>query len=204
MNTNGLPNLPATYVDIFDVNGYHKGSRLVSGECSRPETHQNCNGDAEKRGDCECPCHSPIEGLVTGQMSRELQDRIFATPISAAPATPQGAERGADNSQAGTSSPLKHTPGPWSVWAFDDGNELAVGPIVGGVAVAHIVTVNGHGIATESTATTAQANATMIANAPELLKACKRSIELLKACGANVDENEPILAVIAAAEGRLL
>jgi hypothetical protein len=43
------------------------------------------------------------------------------------------------------------------------------------------------------------ANARLIAAAPELLAACQRAVELLRIHGANVDENEPILAAIAKA-----
>lgn len=46
------------------------------------------------------------------------------------------------------------------------------------------------------------ANARLIAAAPELLAACERAIQLLKGAGANVDAEEPILKVIAKATGR--
>jgi hypothetical protein len=47
---------------------------------------------------------------------------------------------------------------------------------------------------------TRRCNAALMAAAPELLAALKRAVQLLKACGANVDDDEPILRVIAKAE----
>lgn len=66
----------------------------------------------------------------------------------------------------------KPTPGPWSVWNFSDSQiDVAIGPEAGGVAVAQIVTTNAHGIATDQTMATGQANAALLAAAPELLEA---------------------------------
>ena len=69
-------------------------------------------------------------------------------------------------------SEAKPTPGPWSVWNFSDSQiDVAIGPEAGGVAVAQIVTTNAHGIATDQTMATGQANAALLAAAPELLEA---------------------------------
>ena len=68
-----------------------------------------------------------------------------------------------------------HTPGPWAVWTFGaakaDPRHLAVGPEFGGLAVADVVACSAHGIYTAQTEATGQANAQLIAAAPELLAA---------------------------------
>lgn len=57
-------------------------------------------------------------------------------------------------------SEAKPTPGPWNVWNFSDSQiDVAIGPEASGVAVAQIVTTNAHGIATDQTMATGQANA---------------------------------------------
>ena len=95
-----------------------------------------------------------------------------------------------------TLSKAKHTPGPWSVWNFSDSEiDVAIGPDVGGVAVAQVVTTNARGIATDQTRDTAQANAALMAAAPELLEYLQYAVwahpELAK--------NEKLMAVIAKA-----
>jgi hypothetical protein len=65
-----------------------------------------------------------------------------------------------------------HTPGPWSVWTLADSMiDVAVGPAAGGVAVCQIVTADGRGINTVSAMEAGNANARLIAAAPELLEA---------------------------------
>jgi hypothetical protein len=67
---------------------------------------------------------------------------------------------------------INHTPGPWSVWNYGESAiDLAVGPQIGGIAVAQIVTAQANGIATPDSMGTGNANAKLIASAPELLKA---------------------------------
>jgi len=63
-----------------------------------------------------------------------------------------------------------HTPAPWQVWKFDE-QSVAVGPVAGGLAVAQIVTTNAHGIPTAQTEQTGQANAHLVAAAPDLFAA---------------------------------
>jgi hypothetical protein len=57
------PHLEPTFVDVFDVEGNHKGNRWVSGDCQQRDCHQNCN-----KNYCQCPCHSPSENLYTATM----------------------------------------------------------------------------------------------------------------------------------------
>ena len=67
---------------------------------------------------------------------------------------------------------VKHTPGPWCVWNFnDDPRHVAVGPEAGGLAVADIVACNAHGCYTAATEAQGAANARLIASAPDLLAA---------------------------------
>jgi hypothetical protein len=42
------------YVDVYDSDDFHAGSRLVSKQCQNETEHQDCSG-----GQCECPCHEP-------------------------------------------------------------------------------------------------------------------------------------------------
>lgn len=74
----------------------------------------------------------------------------------------------------------KHTPGPWAVWPTADSMiDVAVGPAVGGVAVCQIVTADGRGINTDEAMERGNANARLIASAPELLDLCERSLRAL-------------------------
>ena len=67
-----------------------------------------------------------------------------------------------------------YTPGPWSIWNFsDDPRHVAVGPDAGGLAVADVVACNAHGCYTAETESRGQANARLIAAAPELLQALR-------------------------------
>ncbi len=95
-----------------------------------------------------------------------------------------------------TLSKAKHTPGPWSVWNFSDSEiDVAIGPDVGGVAVAQVVTTNAHGIATDQTRDTAQANAALMAAAPELLEYLQYAVW----AHPELEKNEQLMAVIAKA-----
>lgn len=77
-----------------------------------------------------------------------------------------------------------HTSGPWSIWNFsDDPRHVAVGPDAGGLAVADVVACNAHGCYTVETESRGQANARLIAAAPELLTC------LLDVLDANGDVN---------------
>ena len=74
-----------------------------------------------------------------------------------------------------------HTPGPWSVWNFnDDPRHVAVGPEAGGLAVADIVACNAHGCYTAQTEAQGAANARLIAAAPDLLEALQWAIEQIE------------------------
>lgn len=58
----------------------------------------------------------------------------------------------------------KFTADSWAVWNYGESAiDVAVGPVVGGVAVAQITTANGHGIHTAETMGLGQANARLIA-----------------------------------------
>ena len=74
----------------------------------------------------------------------------------------------------------KHTPGPWAVWPTADSMiDVAVGPAVGGVAVCQIVTADGRGINTDEAMERGNANARLIASAPDLLDLCERALRAL-------------------------
>lgn len=76
----------------------------------------------------------------------------------------------------------KHTPGPWAVWPTADSMiDVAVGPAVGGVAVCQIVTADGRGINTAEAMERGNANARLIAAAPELLAALRKVSTCLSA-----------------------
>jgi hypothetical protein len=98
----------------------------------------------------------------------------------------------------------KHTPGPWTYSGDSDGDFIVWAgegflANVGGSFINAVVEDPQKELVAFDCE---QANARLIAAAPELLEACKRAVQLLKGCGANVDEDEPILAAIAKAEGR--
>lgn len=89
-------------------------------------------------------------------------------------------------------TPAKHTPGPWSVWNFSDSEiDVAIGPDVGGV------TTNAHGIATDQAMATAQANAALMAAAPELLEYLQYAVW----AHPELEKNEKLMAAIAKATG---
>lgn len=93
-------------------------------------------------------------------------------------------------------SEAKPTPGPWSVWNFSDSQiDVAIGPEAGGVAVAQIVTTNAHGIATDQSMATGQANAALLAAAPELLEYLQYAVW----AHPELEKNEKLMAVIAKA-----
>ena len=70
-----------------------------------------------------------------------------------------------------------YTPGPWSIWNFsDDPRHVAVGPDVGGLAIADVVACNAHGCYTAETESRGQANARLIAAAPDLLAALREIV----------------------------
>ena len=77
-----------------------------------------------------------------------------------------------------------HTPGPWSVWKFDE-ISLAVGPVEGGLAVAEVVNCNAHGIRTKETEERGEANASLIAAAPDLMEVLTKIVN--QASGLHVD-----------------
>ena len=72
----------------------------------------------------------------------------------------------------------QHTPGPWAAdknWlgpdTYGDGNSIPVFPHGGGVAICDVVTVTGEGLSRPDVQAKGEANARLIASAPELLSA---------------------------------
>ena len=70
---------------------------------------------------------------------------------------------------------FKHDPGPWAVkkdWigpeSYGDGDSIPVFPVNGGVAICDVVAVNGVGLNRPDIQEKAEANARLIAIAPEL------------------------------------
>lgn len=70
----------------------------------------------------------------------------------------------------------KHTPGPWKADpnfmgpdTYSDGDAIAVFPANGGVCVCEVIARNGQGISRPNIQAQAEANAQLIARAPELL-----------------------------------
>ncbi len=60
-----------------------------------------------------------------------------------------------------------HTPGPWEQWG--EGKEIGIGPAAGGVAVCDVTTTTGEGFYRPHSAAQGEANARLIAAAPDLL-----------------------------------
>jgi len=75
----------------------------------------------------------------------------------------------------------KHTPGPWEY----DSELCAVFPpkAISGVSIAQIVVTTGEGLETDATRKAGEANARLIAAAPELLQALEHALADLKALG---------------------
>jgi hypothetical protein len=96
-----------------------------------------------------------------------------------------------------------HTPGPWSIWNFsDDPRHVAVGPDAGGLAVADVVACNAHGCYTAETESRGQANARLIAAAPDLLVALQDLLSATEETYDNRHERQAALdAIIKATEG---
>ena len=93
-----------------------------------------------------------------------------------------------------------HTPGPWSIWNFsDDPRHVAVGPDAGGLAIADVVACNAHGCYTAETESRGQANARLIAAAPDLLAALQMVDRIWSNDQtANLDPESPLAIVRAA------
>lgn len=86
----------------------------------------------------------------------------------------------------------KHTPGPWKSApdfmgpdTYSEGDAIAVFPANGGVCICEVVARNGQGISRPDIQAQAEANARLIASAPELLADNERlrevNAELLEA-----------------------
>jgi len=78
----------------------------------------------------------------------------------------------------------KHTPGPWKVDTQErsDGDAIAVFPSIGGVCICEVVARSGEGRSNPIIQETAEANARLIAAAPELLEALKGCAAMLAEC----------------------
>lgn len=102
---------------------------------------------------------------------------------------------------------VKHTPGPWCVWNFNDDprhvavGHVAVGPEAGGLAVADIVACNAHGCYTAATEAQGAANARLIASAPDLLAALKMALDASEHCIDDKSWEDDARAAIAKARG---
>lgn len=88
----------------------------------------------------------------------------------------------------------QHTPGPWEVWPDADSDQIAVGPVGGGVAVCDVVNTNGCGLSTEESRARGRNNARLIASAPALLECIeslqaqlKAALDALAKCKAAVE-----------------
>lgn len=72
-----------------------------------------------------------------------------------------------------------YTEGPWDFWNCGGSQiDVAIGPVVGGLAVAQIVTSNAHGIHTAETMARGQANARLLIAAPMMAKALKGMLDV--------------------------
>lgn len=72
-----------------------------------------------------------------------------------------------------------YTEGPWDFWNCGGSQiDVAIGPVVGGLAVAQIVTSNAHGIHTAETMARGQANARLLIAAPMMVKALKGMLDM--------------------------
>ena len=106
----------------------------------------------------------------------------------------------------------KHTPGPWKVDTQErsDGDAIAVFPSIGGVCICEVVARSGEGRSNPIIQETAEANAALIASAPELLEALRACDLFLTAHGqgwfnaSNEGRNawKMARAAIAKAEGK--
>jgi hypothetical protein len=83
-----------------------------------------------------------------------------------------------DTRQATQDTTPTHTPGPWNADknfmgpdTYGDGNSIPVFPRGGGVAICDVVAVTGEGLSRPDVQARAEANARLIAAAPELLAA---------------------------------
>ena len=106
---------------------------------------------------------------------------------------------------------MTHTPGPWKVCRFDDGDIFIDGPSKARAAVCKMLPpcgnyTNGETYEKIDVRSENAANARLIASAPELLAACKIGLRIIEAekeaCGIYRELAEQIRAAIAAAEGR--
>lgn len=102
----------------------------------------------------------------------------------------------------------QHTPGPWELWNHAETDQIAVGPKIGGVAVADVCIANGQGIVTHSTIDRGQANARLIAAAPELLAALEILLPIVESLVLDGEKEhfqaqEEARAAIAKAKGNL-
>jgi len=103
-----------------------------------------------------------------------------------------------------TGEQIKHTPGPWAIWA-DEGSYTSICSVYGaGVDIRHILCV-----ASVKRVTEEQANACLISAAPDLLKAAKAKLADCGDCKDAAlmpgevcsDECAALVAAIAKAEG---
>ncbi len=88
-----------------------------------------------------------------------------------------------------------HTPGPWNadknfmgLDTYSDGNSIPVFPRGGGVAICDVVAVTGEGLSRPDVQARAEANARLIASAPELFAALRDMLTLAQEMGACVRE----------------
>jgi hypothetical protein len=79
-----------------------------------------------------------------------------------------------------------HTPGPWNADknfmgpdTYGDGNSIPVFPRGGGVAICDVVAVTGEGLSRPDVQARAEANARLIAAAPQMLEALRAALEAM-------------------------
>lgn len=97
-------------------------------------------------------------------------------------------------------SAAKHTPGPWDVNASRNGytSEVAIEGPIREQETAPVCWIGANRISSEN-----EANARLIAAAPELLAACRAALEFIQAQRMGSGNAEPLLlAAIKKAEGK--
>jgi hypothetical protein len=101
-----------------------------------------------------------------------------------------------DTRQATQDTTPTHTPGPWNADknfmgpdTYGDGNSIPVFPRGGGVAICDVVAVTGEGLSRPDVQARAEANARLIAAAPELLEALEKAADWLSR-SIRIDDRE--------------
>lgn len=104
-------------------------------------------------------------------------------------------------------SEIKHTPGPWVASETDDFGDITISTEAGGLAIAAVV--NGAFMAMGGKEAEQEANARLIAAAPDLLQSLKSLLAFVRDHSENGEvippytiEHERAIAAIAKAEGR--